>query len=191
MRRCHRSNCTARTGFRECLNRWGPYGNRHNEALLARALGNDARAVIVTKFGIVRAPGVYERHIDNSPTYIRQACEDSLRRLGVDTIDLYYAHRLVPGVAIEDTVGAMAELVTAGKVRTLGLCEVDADTLRRAHAVRPIAAVQSEYSLWTRGPEATLLPACRALGVAFIAYSPLGRGMLTGAINADTVFSEG
>ena len=167
------------------------YGAGHNETLLARALGNDKHAVIATKFGISRAPGVYERRIDNSPAYIRQACEASLRRLGVETIDLYYAHRLAPGVVIEETVGVMAELVAAGKVRAIGLCEVDADALRRAHAVHPIAALQSEYSLWTRGPEETLLPACRELGITFVAYSPLGRGMLTGAIKADTVFAPG
>ena len=167
------------------------YGAGHNEQLLARALGSGSGAVVATKFGIARAPGVYERRIDNSPDYIMQACEASLRRLGGDTIDLHYAHRLADGVPVEETVGAMAELVAAGKVRALGLCEVAAATLRRAHAVHPIAAVQSEYSLWTRGPESALLPACRELGVAFVAYSPLGRGMLTGTIDAATVFAEG
>ncbi|WP_426105531.1 aldo/keto reductase [Massilia sp. TSP1-1-2] len=165
------------------------YGAGHNETLLARALGKDSGAVVATKFGIRRAPGVYERRIDNSAAYIRQACEDSLRRLKVDTIDLYYAHRLANEVPIEETVGAMAELVAEGKVRALGLCEVGPETLRRAHAVHPIAAVQSEYSLWTRDAESALLPACRELGIGFVAYSPLGRGMLTGAIDAGTVFA--
>jgi aryl-alcohol dehydrogenase-like predicted oxidoreductase len=137
---------------------------------------------VATKFGIVRAPGDYARRIDNSPAYVRAACEASLGRLGVDTIDLYYCHRRNPEVPIEDMVGAMADLVREGKVRALGLSEVSAQTLRRAHAVHPIAAVQSEYSLWTRDPEAEVLPACRELGVGFVAYSPLGRGILTGAI---------
>jgi aryl-alcohol dehydrogenase-like predicted oxidoreductase len=167
------------------------YGAGHNETLLAAALpARGGPAVVATKFGIARRPGEYARRIDNSAAYIRQACEDSLRRLGTDTIDLYYAHRLAPEVPVEETVGVMAELVRAGKVRALGLCEVSAETLARAHAVHPIAAVQSEYSLWSREPEAALLPACRRLGVAFVAYSPLGRGMLTGAIDAATVFDD-
>lgn len=159
------------------------YGLGHNETLLGRFLvGRRDRVVVATKFGIVRAPGQYERIIDTSPAYVARACEASLKRLGVDTIDLYYAHRLNPDIPVEDTVGAMAELVRQGKVRALGLSEVSAATLRRAHAVHPIAAVQSEYSLWTREPETGVLPACRELGVSFVAYSPLGRGMLTGAI---------
>ncbi|MGE5477853.1 MAG: aldo/keto reductase [Bacteroidales bacterium] len=159
------------------------YGSGHNERLLARFLaGKRDRVVIATKFGIVREPGQYARSIDTSPAYVRKACEASLQRLGIDTIDLYYAHRRNPEIPIEETVGAMAELVKEGKVRALGLSEVSAATLRRAHAVHPIAAVQSEYSLWTRDPEAEILPACRELGVSFVAYSPLGRGMLTGAI---------
>lgn len=165
------------------------YGAGHNETLVADALaGGGGSAVIATKFGIARRPGEYARRIDNSAAYIRQACEDSLRRLGTDTIDLYYLHRLAPDVPIEETVGTMAELVHAGKVRALGLCEVSAETLALAHAIHPIAAVQSEYSLWSREPEEALLPACRRLGVAFVAYSPLGRGMLTGAIDTNTVF---
>ena len=163
------------------------YGHGHNEQLVGRFLaGRSAKVVLATKFGIVRTPGKYERRIDNSPAYVKAACEASLRRLGVEVIDLYYAHRVDPAVPIEDTVGAMADLVRAGKVRALGLSEVSAPTLRRAHAVHPIAAVQSEYSLWTRDPEASVLPACRELGVTFVAYSPLGRGMLAGAIDKKT-----
>jgi aryl-alcohol dehydrogenase-like predicted oxidoreductase len=168
------------------------YGSGHNEELLGRFLtGRRDKMVLATKFGIVRRPGDtgparYERTVDTSPAYLRAACEASLRRLGTEVIDLYYAHRLDPDVPVEDTVGAMAELVRAGKVRALGLSEVSARTLRRAHAVHPIAAVQSEYSLWTREPEAEVLPACRELGVSFVAYSPLGRGFLTGSIGKDT-----
>lgn len=167
------------------------YGSGHNEELLGRFLkSRRERAVVATKFGIVREPGKYDRTIDTSPAYVARACEASLKRLGVDTIDLYYAHRLSPAVPVEDTVGAMAELVRAGKVRALGLCEVSAATLARAHAVHPIAAVQSEYSLWTRDPEAEVLPLCRRLGIAFVAYSPLGRGLLTGTIGKDTALAE-
>ncbi|MGE5516084.1 MAG: aldo/keto reductase [Bacteroidota bacterium] len=159
------------------------YGSGHNERLLSRFLaGKRDRVVIATKFGIVREPGQYSRVIDTSPDYVRRACDASLQRLGIDTIDLYYAHRRNPDIPIEDTVGAMADLVKQGKVRALGLSEVSAATLRRAHAVHPIAAVQSEYSLFTRDPEAEVLPTCRDLGISFVAYSPLGRGMLTGAI---------
>lgn len=160
------------------------YGCGHNEELLGRFVaGRRDRVVLATKFGIVRtAEGGFARGVENSPAYIRQACEASLRRLGTDRIDLYYAHRIDPERPIEETVGAMAELVQAGKVRALGLSECSAATLRRACAVHPIAAVQSEYSLWTRELEAEVLPACRELGVAFVAYSPLGRGFLTGAL---------
>jgi len=168
------------------------YGSGHNEELLGRFLKDRRdRAVVATKFGIVRAPGEYRRTIRNDPEYVRRACDASLGRLGIETIDLYYAHRVDPAAAIEDTVGAMAELVTAGKVRHLGLSEVSAATLRRAHAVHPIAAVQSEYSLWTRDPERGVLAACRDLGVAFVAYSPLGRGFLTGAVTTpDTLAAD-
>lgn len=167
------------------------YGAGHNEILLANALGKaSGKCIIATKFGISRKPGMYERRIDNSPQYIRQACEDSLRRLGVETIDLYYAHRLAPEVPIEETIGVMADLVRSGKVRALGLCEISGKTLRQAQAVHPIAVVQSEYSLWNRDPELELLPTCRELQVSFVAYSPLGRGMLTGRINANTVFAD-
>ncbi len=162
------------------------YGAGHNEDLLGRFLqGKRDQVVLATKFGIVRMPGHYERKIDNSPAYVRAACEASLKRLKVETIDLYYAHRVDAQVAVEETVGAMAELVREGKVRALGLSEVSAKTLRRAHAVHPIAAVQSEYSLWTRDPEAEVLPTCRELGVSFVAYSPLGRGFLTGTIQTE------
>lgn len=164
------------------------YGLGANEALLGRFMreggaARRARMVIATKFGIVRTSNAYERRIDNSHAYIRAACEASLKRLGVEQIDLYYCHRRDPAVPIEDVVGTMADLVTQGKVRALGLSEVSADTLRRAHAVHPIAALQSEYSLWTREPEAALLPLCRELGIAFVAYSPLGRAFLTGTLD--------
>lgn len=164
------------------------YGLGGNEQLLGRFIAaggaeRRARLVLATKFGIVRATGAYERRIDNSPAYIRSACEASLKRLGVEQIDLYYCHRRDPTVPIEDVVGAMANLVAAGKVRALGLSEVSADTLRRAHAVHPIAALQSEYSLWTREPERELLTLCAELGTAFVAYSPLGRAFLTGTLD--------
>lgn len=147
------------------------------------------RIVLATKFGQVRHDDG-TRHIDGSPAYVRQACDASLQRLGTDVIDLYYLHRLDRGVPIEETVGAMAELVAAGKVRHLGLSEVGASTLRRAHAVHPIAALQSEYSLWTRDVEEEVLPAARELGVTLVAYSPLGRGFLTGAIRDVEVLDE-
>ncbi len=167
------------------------YGMGHNESLLARFLaGRRERVVIATKFGIVREAGKYERRIDTSPAYVRAACEASLKRLGIETIDLYYAHRLNPDVPVEETVAAMADLVKAGKVRALGLSEVSAATLRRAHAVHPIAALQSEYSLWTRDIEAEVLPTLRALGISLVAYAPLGRGMLTGAIDKDTKLAD-
>jgi aryl-alcohol dehydrogenase-like predicted oxidoreductase len=162
------------------------YGCGHNEELVGRFLkGRRERVLLATKFGIVRNPKVpSERRIDNSPQYIRQACDASLRRLGTETIDLYYIHRRDPSVAVEDAVGAMAELVQAGKVRYLGLSEVGPETLRRAHAVHPITAIQSEYSLWSREPEQRMLATCRELGVTFVAYSPLGRAMLTGAVKS-------
>jgi aryl-alcohol dehydrogenase-like predicted oxidoreductase len=160
------------------------YGVGHNEELVGRALrGRRDRAVIATKFGIVRSrenPAI--RGICGRPDYVQSACEASLRRLGVDAIDLYYQHRVDPDVPIEETVGAMAALVKQGKVRFLGLSEASADTIRRAHAVHPITALQSELSLWTRDVELEILPTCRELGVGFVAYSPLGRGFLTGAI---------
>jgi aryl-alcohol dehydrogenase-like predicted oxidoreductase len=166
------------------------YGLGHNESLLGSFLKGRRDLVVATKFGIVREPGKYERRVDNSPAYIAQACEASLKRLGIECIDLYYAHRINHEQPVEATVGAMAALVKAGKVRALGLSEVSAATLRRAHAVHPIAAVQSEYSLWTRDVESEVLPACRELGVALVPYSPLGRGMLTGTISKDTALAD-
>lgn len=168
------------------------YGLGHNESLIGRFLaGSDARPVVATKFGIVREAGRYERRIDNSPAYVQAACEASLRRLGVEAIDLYYCHRRDPAVPIEELIGAMARLVEQGKVRWLGLSEVAPDTLRRAHTVHPITAIQSEYSLWSRDVESSLLPVCRELGVSFVAYSPLGRAFLTGAISSPDSLPEG
>ncbi|MFZ5789973.1 MAG: aldo/keto reductase [Pseudomonadota bacterium] len=159
------------------------YGFGHNEELLGRFLkGRRGSVTFATKFGMVRQPGRYERRIDNSPAYIQRACEASLKRLGTDRIDLYYAHRLERERPVEETVGAMAKLVEAGKVRWLGLSEVSPATLKRACTVHPIAAVQSEYSLWTRDVETELLETCRELGVTFVAYSPLGRAFLAGAV---------
>ncbi len=159
------------------------YGNGRNEELLGRVLPPRRHEfVLATKFGIVRhADGT--RGVDGHPAQVAQRCEESLRRLNTDHIDLYYLHRLDPKVPIEETVGAMADLVHAGKVRHLGLSEISAKTLRRAHAVHPITAVQSEYSLWTRDPQAHVLPTCRELGVGFVPFSPLGRAMLTGRLN--------
>jgi aryl-alcohol dehydrogenase-like predicted oxidoreductase len=156
------------------------YGPHKNEELVGRAIqGRREGVFLATKFGIHRSPDG-KSQIIGRPEYVRQACEDSLRRLKVEHIDLYYQHRVDPTVPIEETVGAMAELVRAGKVRYLGLSEAAAGTIRRAHAVHPISAVQSEYSLWTRDPEDEVLPTCRELGIGFVAYSPLGRGFLTG-----------
>jgi aryl-alcohol dehydrogenase-like predicted oxidoreductase len=160
------------------------YGPHTNEVLVGRAIrGRRDEVVLATKFGIVRDPDdPKKRGFDGSPAYVRQSVEGSLRRLGVETIDLYYQHRVDPATPIEETVGAMTELVQAGKVRFLGLSEASAATLERACRVHPITALQSEYSLWTRDPEDGVLDTCRRLGVAFVAYSPLGRGFLTGAI---------
>ncbi|MGW6940092.1 aldo/keto reductase [Streptomyces xanthophaeus] len=156
------------------------YGGGHNEELIGRALaGRRDEAVLATKFGIANRLGEPTR-IRGDAAYVRQACEASLRRLGVDHIDLYYQHRVDPQVPIEETVGAMAELVQAGKVRRLGLSEAGADTVRRAHAVHPITALQSEWSLWTRDLEAEVAPVCRELGIGLVPFSPLGRGFLTG-----------
>jgi aryl-alcohol dehydrogenase-like predicted oxidoreductase len=160
------------------------YGPHTNEQLLGRALrGHREQVIIATKFGIVRDPARPEfRGISGKPDYVHQACEGSLRRLGMDVIDLYYQHRVDPDTPIEETVGAMAELIRQGKVRFLGLSEAGAETIRRAHSVHPITAVQSEYSLWTRDPEPEVLGVCRELGIGFVPYSPLGRGFLTGKI---------
>ncbi|MDS4019126.1 MAG: aldo/keto reductase [Candidatus Competibacter sp.] len=168
------------------------YGPHTNEELVGRAIrGRRDQVFLATKFGIVRDPrDTARRGLDSRPEYVRAACEGSLRRLGVEIIDLYYQHRLDPNTPIEDTVGAMADLVQAGKVRYLGLSEVSAATLERACAVHPITAVQSEYSLWTRDPEIDgVLAACHRLGVGFVAYSPLGRGFLTGAIRRPEDFA--
>ena len=162
------------------------YGPHTNEVLVGQAIrGRRDEVVLATKFGIVRDPSdPTVRGISGRPEYVRAACDASLKRLGVETIDLYYQHRVDPAVAIEETVGAMAELVRAGKVRYLGLSEASGATLERACKVHPITALQSEYSLWTRDPETNgMLDACRRLGVALVAYSPLGRGFLTGAIS--------
>jgi aryl-alcohol dehydrogenase-like predicted oxidoreductase len=162
------------------------YGPHTNEELLGRALkGHREQVVIATKFGILRDPRKPEfRGVSGKPEYVKQACEGSLRRLQIDCIDLYYQHRVDPDTPIEETVGAMAELVRAGKVRFLGLSEADAVTIRRAHAFHPITALQSEYSLWTRDPEDEVLSVCRELGIGFVPYSPLGRGFLTGKIQS-------
>lgn len=167
------------------------YGPHTNEVLVGKAIkGRREQAFVATKFGIVLDPGNPQaRGIDGRPDYVRAACDASLKRLGIDTIDLYYQHRVDPSVPIEDTVGAMAELVTAGKVRYLGLSEASGATLERACKVHPIAALQSEFSLWTRDPQDNgMLAACRRLGVSLVAYSPLGRGFLTGAIRTPDDF---
>jgi aryl-alcohol dehydrogenase-like predicted oxidoreductase len=161
------------------------YGVGANERLLSQLLATRrGEVVLVTKFGNVRAPDGAMLRIDGSPAYVREACDASLARLGVEHIDLYYQHRVDKHTPIEETVGAMAELVKAGKVGCLGLSEASAATIRRAHAVHPIAAVQTEYSLWSRDVEAEVLPTCRELGIALVPYSPLGRGFLTGAIRS-------
>lgn len=165
------------------------YGKGHNEELVGRAISDRRDQVfIATKFGIsgakLKPEGGMEITVDGRPEYVKSSCEASLKRLGIDCIDLYYQHRVDPNTPIEDTVGAMAELVTEGKVRFLGLSEASADPalIRRASAVHPIAALQSEYSLWTRDPEAEVLSVCKELNIAFVPYSPLGRGFLTGTI---------
>ena len=159
------------------------YGPFRNEELVGRAIkGRRDSVVLATKFGIQRSENPAERRINGKPEYVRAAAEASLKRLDVDHIDLYYLHRVDAETPIEDTVGAMAELVKAGKVRYLGLSEAAPDTLRRAMKVHPISALQSEYSLWTRDPEDGVLEACRELGIGFVAYSPLGRGFLTGQL---------
>ena len=162
------------------------YGPHDNEELVGRAVaGRRDEVEIATKFGFAIDPGdPLRRGVDGSPENVRRACEGSLRRLGTDHIDLYYQHRVDPNVPIEETVGAMGELVAAGKVRFIGLSEAAAETIRRAHATHPLTAVQSEYSLWTRDPEDGVLPTLRELGVGLVAYSPLGRGFLTGQIRS-------
>ncbi|WP_462203139.1 aldo/keto reductase [Frankia sp. CcWB3] len=167
------------------------YGPYRNEELVGRAIiGRRDEVVLATKFGIIRDPAdPTARGIDGRPEYVRSACDAPLRRLGVDHIDLYYQHRVDPKTPIEDTVGAMAELVSAGKVRYLGLSEAAPATIRRAHAVAPITALQTEYSIWSREPEAEILPTLRELGIGFISYSPLGRGFLTGTFRSAADFA--
>src|SRR5882672_10894614 len=165
--------------FLDTADVYGPY---KNEELVGRAIKDKRDEVILaTKFGIVRDPkNPTARGVNGKPEYIKQSCENSLKRLGTDHIDLYYQHRVDPDTPIEETVGALAELVEEGKIRYIGLSEAGANTLRRAVKIHPIAALQTEYSLWTRDPEAEILPTCRELGIGFVAYSPLGRGFLTG-----------
>ncbi|MCS3432768.1 aldo/keto reductase [Klebsiella sp. BIGb0407] len=175
--------------FFDTADMYGPY---HNEELLGHFLKTHSHDVhIATKFGIVRKPGEYQRTLDNSPRYARQSCEASLRRLGIEQIDLYYVHRLDPHQPVEETMTGLIPLVQEGKIARIGLCEVSAATLRRAHAVHPVAAVQTEYSLWTRDVEVEVLPACRELGISLVAYSPLGRGFLTGRFQNNATFEEG
>jgi aryl-alcohol dehydrogenase-like predicted oxidoreductase len=167
------------------------YGPYTNEELVGRAI-KDRRdeVVLATKFGMISHAGGGPWHLDSSPANIRTALEGSLRRLGTDHIDLYYQHRVDPNTPIEETVGAMAELVAEGKIRHIGLSEAAAGTIRRAHAVHPVTALQSEYSLWTRDPEPEVLPTLRELGIGFVAYSPLGRGFLTGEIRSTADFAD-
>ena len=166
------------------------YGNGHNEELVGRAIAKRRGAIVLaTKFGNMRSGA--PRPVDGRPEYVPVACEASLKRLGVDAIDLFYAHRIDPQVPIEETVGAMAKLVQQGKVRALGLCEAKPDTVRRAHKTHPIAAVQSEYSLLYRVEAEETLKTTRELGIAFVAYAPLGRGLLTGKIEAAPSFEKG
>ncbi|WP_122501770.1 aldo/keto reductase [Pseudomonas viridiflava] len=167
------------------------YGPHTNEALLGRALqGKRDSLYLASKFGIVRSDDPHARGVDGRPEYVRQAIDGSLKRLNTDYLDLYYQHRVDPNVPIEETIGAMAELVKAGKVRHIGICEASAETIERAHRVHPLAAVQSEYSLWSRDPEQDdVLATCRRLGIAFVAYSPLGRGFLTGELRTPEDFA--
>ena len=167
------------------------YGMGHNEELVGKAIRDRRdKAFVATKFVNVRSADGSWTGVNGRPEFVQQQCEASMRRLGVDAIDLYYQHRVDTDVAIEDTVGAMARLVQQGKVRYLGLSEAGPQTIRRAHKVHPISALQTEYSLWTRDPEAEVIPTCRELGITFVAYSPLGRGFLTGKIRAINDLSE-
>jgi len=174
--------------FLDTADMYGPFAN---EELVGKAIRHRrSQIVLATKFGVLRGADPHYRGLNGSPEYVRSACEGSLRRLGVEIIDLYYLHRVDPKAPIEETVGAMAKLVREGKVRHLGLCEVKPETLRRAHAVHPITALQSEYSLWTRDPEKEVLPTCRELGIGFVPYAPLGRGFLTGKIKKSEDLTE-
>ena len=174
--------------FFDTADMYGPYTN---EALLGRALEGKREGIyLASKFGIVRGDDPHARGVNGSPAYIRQSIDASLKRLNTDYLDLYYQHRVDPKVPIEETIGAMAELVKAGKVRHIGICEASAATIEKAHAVHPLAAVQSEYSLWSRDPEQDgVLATCRRLGIAFVAYSPLGRGFLTGELRTPDDFA--
>ena len=175
--------------FLDTADMYGPYTN---EELVGKAIHDRRDAVVLaTKFGIVRGEDPNTRGVNGRPEYVRSSCEGSLKRLGVETIDLYYQHRVDPNVPIEDTIGTMAELVKEGKVRFLGLSEAAPETIRRAQAVHPISALQTEYSLWSREPEEKILATCRSAGVGFVAYSPLGRGFLTGAIRKVDDLVEG
>ena len=168
------------------------YGNGHNEELIGEAIkGRRNEVFLTTKFGNIRGPKGQRGGTNGRPDYVPVACENSLRRLGIDVIDLYYLHRVDPEVPIEDTVGAMARLVEQGKVRFLGLSEAKPEVLRRANAVHAIAALESEYSLWTREPEREILPLCRELGISYVPYAPLGRGFLSGTIRAVADMPEG
>lgn len=174
--------------FLDTADVYGPY---LNEELVGRAIrGRRKGLIIATKFGILREPGSLIRGVSGRPEYVRSSCEASLSRLGIDTIDLYYQHRIDPDVPIEETVGAMAELIREGKIRHIGLSEAAPETLRRAHRTHPITALQTEYSLWSREPEDGLLALCRELGIGFVAYSPLGRGFLTGQIRSPQDLAE-
>ncbi|MEJ2635490.1 MAG: aldo/keto reductase, partial [Calditrichia bacterium] len=167
------------------------YGPFTNEKLVGKAIRDRRdKVVLATKFGIQRGDNPSKRQINGSPEYVHSACDASLQRLGIDHIDLYYQHRVDPDVPIEETVGAMAELVKAGKVRYLGLSEAGPQTIKRAHKVHPISALQTEYSLWSRDPEDEILPTVRELGIGFVAYSPLGRGFLTGRFKTIDDFEE-
>ncbi|MBM3176666.1 MAG: aldo/keto reductase [Bacteroidetes bacterium] len=168
------------------------YGPHKNEVLVGKAVADRrVKVVIATKFGIVRDPSrPNDRGVNGRPEYVRSCCENSLKRLGVESIDLYYQHRVDPSIPIEETVGAMADLVRQGKVRFIGLSEAGPETIKRAHAVHPVTALQTEYSLWTRDPEKELIQTCRALGIGVVPYSPLGRGFLTGTIGGADALGE-
>lgn len=168
------------------------YGRGANERLIGKAFkAHWDGVVLATKFAVMRGPNGEFTGLNAKPEYIQQACENSLQNLGIEAIDLYYVHRVDPEVEIEETIGAMADLVKQGKLKYIGLCEVDAETLRRAHAVHPITALQTEYSLWSREPEKEIFSVCKQLGITFVAYSPLGRGFLTGAIASRADLEKG
>ncbi len=176
--------------FWDTADMYGPYSN---EILVGKALkGNRQKVTLATKFGILRDPANPQlRGVNGKPDYVKKSCEGSLKRLNVNVIDLYYLHRVDTSTPIEETVGAMADLVREGKIKGIGLSEVSVETLKKAHAIHPITAIQSEYSLWTRDPEDGILQTCADLGIAFVAYSPLGRGFLTGQIKSEDDFSAG